>query len=116
MSGGATPVEPSGGGWRPARVLVLLLAALPLCPPTGDALVVEFGAHRLSLCQGGEAKRQVRVTIGLHGPPRDTKDEGDANVSVDWIWGCVALASDVLVDEVAAFVRERKVTRVEFRE
>lgn len=147
-------------------MLALLLAALPLCPPVGDAVVVEFGAHQLTLCEGGQTHRQYRVAvgsggatrgrvgwaqtplgvfellaprpsakfhtfiplknpdakrfsawaIGLHGPPRETKDEGDLNVSVDWTWGCVALASDALVDEVAAFVRDRKVTRVEFRE
>jgi hypothetical protein len=31
-------------------------------------------------------------------------------------WGCIALRSDERIDEVAAWVREKKVTRVEFRE
>lgn len=147
-------------------MLPLLLATLSLCPSSGPALVVETGAHRLTLCHDGEAAATYRVAIGsggvakhrvkwaqtplgvfqlaaprpsqqfhtfiplvnpdpkrfsawaigLHGPPRETKDEGDLNVGSDWTWGCIALASDALIDEVAAFVRERRVTRVEFRE
>lgn len=62
-----------------------------------------------------DPKRFSAWAIGLHGPPRATKDEGDVNVSIDWTWGCIAVASDALIDEVAAFVREKKVTRVEFR-
>lgn len=63
-----------------------------------------------------DPKRFSAWAIGLHGPPRETKDSGELNVSSDWTWGCIAVASDQLIDEVAAFVRERKVTRVEFRE
>lgn len=147
-------------------MLPLVFAALATCPPTGAALVVETGAHRLTLCREGEATATYQVAlgsggvakqrvkwaqtplgvfqlalprpsaqfhtfiplvnpdpkrfsawaIGLHGPPRDTKDEGERNVSSDWTWGCIALASDALIDEVAAFVREHRVRRVEFRE
>lgn len=63
-----------------------------------------------------DPKRFSAWAIGIHGPPRDTKDSGELNVSSDWTWGCIAVASDQLIDEVATFVRERKVTRVEFRE
>jgi hypothetical protein len=144
----------------------LTLMVLTACPSRGTAVIVETGAHRLSLCDagvevkhfrvalgsGGVAKRRVgwaqtplgtftllaprasknfhnfiglqnpdpkrfsAWAIGLHGPPRDTRDAGDLNVDRDWTWGCIALASDGLIDEVAAFVRERHVTRVEFRE
>lgn len=146
-----------------------LLASLVLsatCPAKGTAVIVETGAHRMTLCDGGEEVKQYRVAIGsggvakkrvafaqtplgtytlaaprgsanyhvfiplvnpdpkrfsawaigLHGPPRETKDSGELNVDSDWTWGCIAVASDQLIDEVAAFVRERKVTRVEFRE
>lgn len=144
----------------------LTLMLLTTCPSKGTAVVVETGAHRLSLCDAGAAVKQYRVAIGsggvakkrvgwaqtplgtftlvaprasknfhtfiglanpdpkrfsawaigLHGPPRDSKDSGDVNIDSDWTWGCIALASDDLIDEVATFVRERKVTRVEFRE
>ena len=66
--------------------------------------------------QNPDPKRFSAWAIGLHGPPRDTRDAGDLNIETDWTWGCIALASDALIDEVAAFVRERNVTRVEFRE
>lgn len=63
-----------------------------------------------------DPKRFSAWAIGLHGPPRATKDEGDLNVDTDWTWGCIALRSDERIDEVTAWVREKKVTRVEFRE
>ena len=63
-----------------------------------------------------DLKRFSAWAIGLHGPPRATKDEGDVNIDTDWTWGCIALRSDERIDEVAAWVREKKVTRVEFRE
>ena len=63
-----------------------------------------------------DPKRFSAWAIGLHGPPRATKDEGSLNVDSDWTWGCIAVMSDQLIDDVAAWVRERKVTRVEFRE
>jgi hypothetical protein len=145
-----------------ALALSLVVGA---CPSKGTAVVVETGAHRMSLCADGVALKEYRVAlgsggvatkrvgwaqtplgtytlvaprpskqfhtfiglvnpdpkrfsawaIGLHGPPRESKDSGDVNVDSDWTWGCIAVASDQLIDEVAAFVRERKVTRVEFR-
>jgi hypothetical protein len=115
--------------------VLIILAAAP-CPDAGTALVVETGAHRLTLCEAGVAHSTHRVAIGsggvaivnpdpkrfsawaigLHGPPRATKDEGDVNIDTDWTWGCIALRSDERIDEVAAWVREKKVTRVEFRE
>jgi len=62
-----------------------------------------------------DPKRFSAWAIGLHGPPRESKDSGELNVASDWTWGCIAVASDELIDEVAKFVRELKVTRVEFR-
>lgn len=62
-----------------------------------------------------DPKRFSAWAIGIHGPPRETKDAGRANVSVDWTLGCIALSSDAEIDEVAAWVREKKVQRVEFR-
>lgn len=147
-------------------LLALTTLLLAACPAKGTAVVVETGAHTMSLCADGAEVKRYRVAIGsggvakkrvgwaqtplgtytlvaprrskqfhtfiglvnpdpkrfsawaigLHGPPRESKDEGDLNVASDWTWGCIAVASDALIDEVAAFVRERKVTRVEFNE
>ena len=63
-----------------------------------------------------DPKRFSAWAIGLHGPPRETKDEGAVNVDSDWTLGCIAVMSDQLIDEVSAWVREKKVTRVEFRD
>lgn len=62
-----------------------------------------------------DPKRFSAWAIGLHGPPRDSQDAGALNVARDWTWGCIAVAADQLIDEVAAFVRTQRVTRVEFR-
>lgn len=146
-------------------VALIILAAAP-CPAAGTAVIVETGAHRMTLCDGGAAHSTYQVAIGsggvakkrvgwaqtplgtftlsasrpsnnfhtfiplvnpdpkrfsawaigIHGPPRDTKDEGSVNVDSDWTLGCIAVMSDQLIDGIAAWVRERKVTRVEFRE
>jgi hypothetical protein len=39
-----------------------------------------------------DSKRFSAWAIGLHGPPRETKDEGALNVSSGWTWGCIAVA------------------------
>ena len=62
-----------------------------------------------------DPKRFSAWAIGLHGPTRDTKDEGSLNVSVDWTLGCIAVASDAEIDEVAAWVRATRVKRIELR-
>lgn len=43
--------------------------------------------------------------VGLHGPGRDSRFLGAVNTSVDWTLGCIAVASDREIEEVAAFVR-----------
>lgn len=63
-----------------------------------------------------DPKRFSAWAIGLHGPPRESKDASEVNVASDWTWGCIAVESDALIDEVATFVREKRVTRVEFRD
>lgn len=62
-----------------------------------------------------DPRRFSAWAIGLHGPPRDTKDAGLINVESDWTWGCIALASDEAIDALAAWVRAARVTHVEFR-
>jgi murein L,D-transpeptidase YafK len=43
--------------------------------------------------------------IGLHGPERDTKNAGLANVAYDWTLGCIAVADDPTIKAIAAWVR-----------
>lgn len=62
-----------------------------------------------------DPKRFSAWAIGLHGPPRDSKDAGASNVAQDWTWGCIAVASDLDIDEIARWVVAAKVRTVEFR-
>jgi L,D-peptidoglycan transpeptidase YkuD (ErfK/YbiS/YcfS/YnhG family) len=62
-----------------------------------------------------DPKRFSAWAIGVHGPPRATKDLGVANVEVDWTLGCVALSSDAEIDEVAAWARTTGARRIELR-
>jgi len=43
--------------------------------------------------------------IGLHGPERETRNAGAANVAYDWTLGCVAVADDPTIKAIAAWVR-----------
>lgn len=61
-------------------------------------------------------KRFSAWAIGIHGPPRANKDDGASNVSSDWTWGCIAVATDAEIDAVAAWVTATRVKRVEFRD
>lgn len=44
--------------------------------------------------------------IGIHGPARDTRCFGFLNVSFDWTDGCLAVASDTLINEIASWVKQ----------
>jgi len=46
-----------------------------------------------------------RGNYGLHGPARAFRFAGQANVSVDWTLGCIAVATDDIIQSVAAWVR-----------
>ncbi len=54
-----------------------------------------------------EQRRQgyTGSAIGLHGPPRSSRDAGLANVADDWTLGCVAVADDATIKAIAAWVR-----------
>lgn len=43
--------------------------------------------------------------IGIHGPTRETVCAGFLNVSFDWTAGCLAVASDSLIEEIATWVK-----------
>lgn len=46
--------------------------------------------------------------IGIHGPARGFGWAGRLNVSVDWTQGCIALASDTEILQLASWVRRKQ--------
>jgi hypothetical protein len=53
-----------------------------------------------------------RGLYGLHGPPRSSRNGGRYNVSTDWTLGCVAVASDAIIDLLADWVRAHPSARL----
>ena len=56
-----------------------------------------------------EQRRQgfTGTDIGIHGPDRSLQWAGRMNLWFDWTAGCIALATDAEVQQIATFVRER---------
>jgi murein L,D-transpeptidase YafK len=46
--------------------------------------------------------------VGIHGPKRSFAWAGPANTWVDWTRGCVAVATDEAIGEIAAWVRRER--------
>ena len=46
--------------------------------------------------------------IGIHGPSRASAWAGRMNVAVDWTEGCIAVSSDDVIRDIAAWVRKNK--------
>jgi murein L,D-transpeptidase YafK len=44
------------------------------------------------------------TAVGIHGPPRANVNDGAANTSTDWTWGCIAVASDPEIRTIAAWL------------
>ena len=61
-------------------------------------------------------KGYTGADIGIHGPPRKTKWLGRMNAWLDVTRGCVMVASDDIIDKIAAWVKTRHVRLVEIRE
>jgi hypothetical protein len=80
------------------------LGAYPLGAPRASA---RFGTFIPVGYPTREQRRQgfTGDAIGLHGPPRATRDLGSINVSIDWTLGCIAVADDATIREIAAWVR-----------
>jgi hypothetical protein len=62
-----------------------------------------------------DPKRFSAWAIGIHGPQRGWERAGHVNVESDWTLGCIAVSSDEEIDAIAAWVRERRVSRIEVR-
>ncbi len=103
-SGGAVPIA-QRIGWA-----VTPLGVFTLTPPRPSA---QF--HLFIGLENPAPKRFSAWAIGLHGPPRPSKDAGHSNVESDWTWGCIAVSSDAEIDEVAQWVKAQRATRVEFK-
>lgn len=50
--------------------------------------------------------------IGVHGPKRLFRWAGAANVTFDWTLGCIALATDEEIGEVARWQKEKGVAAI----
>jgi hypothetical protein len=100
------------GGPAPKRVG---WAQTPLGRFTLALPVVSAKYHVFVPLVNPDPKRFSAWAIGIHGPPRENKNDGHSNVESDWTLGCIAVSSDSEIDEVAEWIRARKVTRVEFR-
>lgn len=46
--------------------------------------------------------------IGIHGPSRDFAWASQMNTVTDWTQGCIAVASDGAIEEIAAWVRDKE--------
>ncbi|MGB5413766.1 MAG: L,D-transpeptidase family protein [Polyangiales bacterium] len=46
--------------------------------------------------------------IGIHGPSRSFARTGWMNTAVDWTEGCIAVASDEAINDIAARVRDKE--------
>lgn len=58
------------------------------------------------------AKGFTGSDVGLHGPKRMLRCAGFLNVVVDWTQGCLAVASDSFIKEIAQFVKQNKVKEI----
>ena len=47
--------------------------------------------------------------IGIHGPSRIFARAGWMNTVADWTEGCIAVASDEAIDEIAAWMQDKDV-------
>ncbi|MEE2755405.1 MAG: YiiX/YebB-like N1pC/P60 family cysteine hydrolase [Myxococcota bacterium] len=56
--------------------------------------------------------RRIGTAVGIHGPARGFRWLGPLNVSRDWTAGCIAMATDSAIDEVASFVRQNAVRAI----
>jgi len=62
------------------------------------------------------AQRRAGFTgsaVGVHGPARGYA--GALSTSVDWTLGCIAVGTDGEIDEIAAWVKARRVNRIEIQ-
>lgn len=104
---------------RPTRP-VLTALVLTACPVNGQLILVDTAAHQydVAIGSGGAvpiAKRFTAWAIGIHGPPRESKDAGHSNVESDWTWGCISVSSDAEIEEVSKWVGDYGIRAVEFR-
>ncbi len=106
------PVAIGSGGVAPARVG---WAQTPLGRFTLSVPRPSSNFHTFIPLVNPDPKRFSAWAIGLHGPPRENKDDGPSNVASDWTWGCIAVATDAEIDAIAAWVNATKARRVDFR-
>ncbi|MEK7356483.1 MAG: L,D-transpeptidase family protein [Bdellovibrionota bacterium] len=72
---------------------------IPVGYPTGDQRARGF--------TGGD--------VGIHGPARNLTWLGRANTWIDWTDGCIAVAYESEISEIAAWIKEKKVGTIVVR-
>lgn len=50
--------------------------------------------------------------VGVHGPKRWFRWAGSANVAFDWTLGCIAVATDAEIEEIAKWLHEKHVSSI----
>jgi len=88
------------------------LGSYPIGPPHPSR---QFGLF-IPIGYPTPEQRQLGYTgsdLGIHGPQREFRDKGSVNIATDWTWGCIAVASDDIVNGLATWVREHRVRTIE---
>jgi len=86
----------------------------PLTPPRASS---EFHTFML-VGYPTAAQRSAGLTggdIGVHGPGRRFRFMGALSTAADWTAGCIAVGSDLEIDEIAAWVRAHSARVIEIR-
>jgi hypothetical protein len=62
--------------------------------------------HDLVILRPQERKGYTGSAIGIRGPSRAFAWAGRMNTATDWTQGCIAVASDGAIEEIAAILEE----------
>jgi len=97
------PIAIGSGGAAPGRVgwAQTPLGRFALQSPRASARY-----HLFIPLENPDPKRFSAWAIGIHGPPRENRDDGASNVATDWTLGCLAVAADADIEAIAGWVRE----------
>ena len=90
------------------------LGEYPLAAPRASAQFHTF----LAVGYPTAEQRKAGLTggaVGVHGPGRSFRFLGPLTTATDWTAGCIAVASDAQIDEIAAWVRTHAARVIEIQ-
>jgi murein L,D-transpeptidase YafK len=90
------------------------LGEYPLAAPRASAQFHTF----LAVGYPTDEQRQAGLTggaVGVHGPGRGFRFLGALSTATNWTAGCIAVASDAQIDEIADWVRAHAARTIEIR-